>query len=651
MKKIVALLLALVVVFALVACGANTNTGTNTNTNTGDTNSNTNTGSIPGDDNTDGGNENPGEGGGDETGGGPAPVVPEYDSTTVEEALKEDLKVFEKETTQGSEGEVLDYTTSYEINLSRDALNASYKIDKGGAYRVYGTSSDGQIYVNAVDQHVILVLDNVSLTSGNSIAGPAIYAVDCASVTIVLKEGTTNYLSDNAVNDGEGAVIRVRSCNLTIDGKGTLEVDAKAKNAIANTKELTINGGNYVLNAPGHGIYGKAGVTINGGSFDINSQKSGIKSGDGNSEADYEFGYINIKSGNIDISCGTNGFNCVGPVTVENGKIVINSESGNAIEAVNDVLINGGTMILKSYKSTISSDADVSITGKSNVKLETTGNGISATNVTIATSGVVYIKTVLAYETVTETTSATDTRYVLIDGEYVVYDSTVHGTKVTQYVLRPGKGINADKLTVTNGTIGIDAFQDAINVDSFEATGSTMVLCSLKDAIDASLNVSVSNKADITVLGAEKGINSDAVNISGGKLYIIAAKDAINSDATVVNGGVVYLFDKIDTGVDGTVTVNGGILLMITTNNAPQVTGGEAQYISAPVVNKEYALPGNWINVITGDDVARVELPKDYTDKMVIYYSSETMGEDLMIAFGTVDENNNFTVITTEIVK
>ena len=651
MKKIVALLLALVVVFALVACGANTNTGTNTNTNTGETNSNTNTSITPGNSNTDGGNENPGEGGGDETGGEPAPVVPEYDSTTVEEALKEDLKVFDKDSSFGNEGEVFDYTTSYEINLSRDAMNASYKIDKGGAYRVYGASSDGQIFINAVDQHVVLVLDNVSLTSGNSIAGPAIYAVDCASVTIVLKEGTTNYLSDSAVNDGEGAVIRVRSCDLIIDGKGALVIDAKAKNAIANTKELTINSGSYVLNAPNHGIYGKKGVTINGGTYDINSGKSGIKSGDGDTSEDYEYGYIKVTAGNIDIDCGTNGFNCVGPVTIENGKVVIDSEKGNAIEAINSVSVNGGTMILKSYKSTISSDEDVNIGGSSNIKLETTGNGISATNVTIATKGVVYIKTILSYETVTESTQETDTRYVLVDGEYVIYDATVHGTKVTQYVLRPGKGVNADKLTVKKGTIGIDSFQDAINVDTFEATGATMVLYTLKDAVDASISASVSGEADITILGAEKGINSDSVVVNGGNLYVIAAKDAINSDSTVINGGVVYLFDKIDTGSNGTVTVNGGILLMITTNNVPQTTGGTSQYISAPVANKEYALPGNWINVITGDDVARVELPKDYTDKMVIYYSSETMGEDLMIAFGTVDEDDNFTVIITEIVE
>ena len=642
MKKILALLFSLIVVFALVACGVN-NTDTNTNANTNQ-NTNTNTGNNENNPSTDEGKD-PSE-------GEPAPVVPDYDSTTVEEALKEELKVFDKEDTFGDEGEALDYTTTYEIDLSKDAINSSYTIDKAGTYRVYGTSTDGQIYINAIDQDVVLVFDGVSLTSGNSIAGPAIYAVDCSSVKIILKDGTKNYLSDSAVNDGEGAVLRVRSCNLTIDGTGTLEIDAKAKNAIANTKEVTIDGGTYILNAPsGHGLYGKQGVNINGGKFDINSGKSGIKSGDGDTELDFEYGYINIKAGSIDIDCGTNGFNCVGPVKVENGRIAIDSESGNAIEAVENVEISGGTLILKSYKSTISTDADVTISSKANIKLETTGNGISATNVTLSTSGVVYIKTTLAYETVTETTSATETRYVLIDGMYYLYDANVHGSNAKQYVLRPGKGINADKLTIKNGILGIDTFQDSINADAVEVTGGKLVLFSLKDAID-SKNTNISSDSDIKILGSEKGINSNNIEITGGKLYIIANKDAINTDSTIISGGEVYLFEKIDTGTSGKVTVNGGLLFMLATNKDAQSTQGSAKYISAPVTNNKYAMAGNWINVASGEkDAIMVELPNNYTDKMVIYYSSATMGEELMVSFGTIDSNGMFSVLSTETIQ
>ncbi|MBO5091083.1 MAG: carbohydrate-binding domain-containing protein, partial [Clostridia bacterium] len=320
MKKIAIILLSLMMVFALVACGGNTGTDTNTNTDTtSDTNTNTDTSTDTTDTNTstDTGN------------GGNVPDVPQtptYESSSVEETLKEELGVFEEETTFGNEGS-LGFTTNNEIDVSK-YLNKKISITEGGTYKVYGTSSDGQISIEAVDQDVYIVLAGVSLTSGNSITGPAIFAKDCASVTIILEDGTENYLADNSANDGEGAVIRVRSCPLTLDGTGSLTIEANAKNAIANTKELTIEGGKYNIKAPGHGIYGKLGLTINGGTFDIEAEKSGFKSGDGDDTTNYEYGYIDINAGNTVISCGTNGFNCVGPVTIDNGRVEINAETG-----------------------------------------------------------------------------------------------------------------------------------------------------------------------------------------------------------------------------------------------------------------------------------------------------------------------------------
>ena len=95
-------------------------------------------------------------------------------------------------------------------------------------------------------------------------------------------------------------------------------------------------------------------------------------------------------------------------------------------------------------------------------------------------------------------------------------------------------------------------------------------------------------------------------------------------------------------------SVNGVTLLMITTTNKPQETQGEAKYVSGLVMNKDDALAGNWVKVISGEDVVKVELPKNYNEKMAIYYSSSTMGSDLVVTIGTVDENDVFTVIKTE---
>ena len=640
MKKVIVLLMSMLVVLALVACG-NTNTDTDTNK---DTNTNTDTENVVKPNDTDSSS-----GGGNQDTESDEPVEPgpstDYESTTVKDSLKDELEVFDGEDTFGNEGEVLDYTTNNNIDVSKYP-NRQILIDKAGTYRIYGTSSDGQIYVKATDKNVVLVLDGVSLTSGNSTGGPAIYAEDCASVTIVLAEGSENYLSDVETNDGEGAVLRVRSCNLTIEGKGKLTIDAKAKNAIANTKELTINGGEFNLTAPGHGIYGKRGLTINGGKFDIDAGKSGFKSGDVG-ETSNEYGFINVTSGSINIECVTNGFNCTGPVTISGGRIEVDAETGNAIDAYNDVTINGGISILNSYKSAISA-ANIKIEGSANIKISTTGNGFSATDVSISTSGVIYAETAPTYEKVDENTSADKTRYVYKDGAYVLYDEATDGKNATQYVLRDCKGIKADSVSISKGIIGIDSYQDSINITNTASfTGGRVVLFSKNDAIEAT-DINLSNKADVTVLGAEKGTNSKNITISGGMLYVIAEKDALNANATLINGGTVYLLDKVDTGTDGTITVNGGTLLMITTTNKPQETQGEAKYVSGLVMNKDDALAGNWVKVISGEDVVKVELPKNYNEKMAIYYSSSTMGSDLVVTIGTVDENDVFTVIKTE---
>ena len=650
MKKAIVLLLSLLVVFALAACGdSSTDTQTDTSTNT-DTQTDTSTSGGNNDTSTDS-DENKDTSSDTKPDDTEKPAPPAYESTTVEDSLKGELDVFNDDGKFGNEGSVIDYITTNEIDVSREAYNKKAFINKGGAYRIYGTSNDGQIYVSAPDQDVVLILDGVSLTSGNSIVGPAIFAVDCSSVTIVLVEGTENYLADNSANDGEGAVIRVRSCNLTIEGKGTLTVDGKAKNAISNTKEITISSGNFNLSAASHGIYGKLGVNIDGGKFNIDAGKSGIKSGNGDNPSNYEYGYIKVNSGNVAIDCGTNGLNCVGPIEINNGRVDIKAKDGNGIDAFEKISVSGGTVIVNSYKSAIATDEEVEISGKSNLKLITTGNGISASSIAVNVNGVIYIKTTPTYEKVTAETSATKTRYVYKNGEYVEYDATVDGKNATLYTLRDSKGFKASDITINKGIIGIDSYQDCINCETVTVNGGKLVLFTVSDAIDASIKADIGGGADITVLGSEKGINAEAVNISGGTLNIVSEKDAINTNAGNMTGGTVYLFDKIDTGAEGTMSVTGGVLLVVSTTDNKQATMGESKFASAVVEVRDNAFAGNYLKVINGDDIILVELPKDFTEKMAVYYSASEIASNISVAIGACNEDGTFTTLYTQSIK
>lgn len=651
MKKLLIVLLSLaVIVVSIVACGknddagnsqGNTETSTNTNTNTStETNTNTNTATdtnvntgSESDTNTDTSTD---------TGVEIVPPVTEYDSEKVEESLKDDLTVFDSEDEFGVGGTMSDYITVTTVDVSKVASNARYTINEGGTYRITGTSSDGQIFIQAPDQEVILVLDNVSLTS-KSFANPAIYAEDCSKVSIIIVGD--NYLADNDTNDGEGAVIRVRSCNLTIDGKGTLNITAKAKHGISNTKEITINGGNFNITAPNQGIYGKLGLIVNAGRFNIEAGKSGLKSGD---VEDLAVGNMQIKSGSFTLNVGSNGLNCNGTLSIFNGRIVINSASGNGIDAADNVTISSGVLIIDSYKSAITTNANVVVSGSTNLKIETKGNGISANDVKITTNGVVFIKTAPKYELATADTPADETKYVYVDNEYIVYDSNVHPASYTKYVLKDCHGIEADgTLTVSNGTIGVDSYQDAFNANNVEIAGGKLVFATTKDAIDGASSVTISS-AIIDVLASEKGIKSTNVQIDSGTISIITATDSIKAEKTTINGGRIYLFDKIDSGKTGTVTINNGTVLMITTTDNPQTTVGAAQYHSKLVENKAYGTAGMWIEIECGSEKILLQLTKDYSEKMTVYFTTSDLASEMTISLGTNDETNGFEAITKE---
>ncbi len=652
MKKIIITLLSLLVVLSVVACGGNdtdTNTNTNTNTNSTNTNTSTDTSSNTNTESNTNTNTNTGTTSGTNTNTNTdsdevvTPPAPDYNSTTVEENLKTELEVFDREDTFGVGGTMDDYTTETVINVADVASNAKYTIFTGGTYRLTGTSNDGQIYIKAKDQDVVIVLDNVSITN-KSFAAPAIYAEDCASVTVILVGD--NYLADSSTNDGEGAVLRVRSCNLTIDGKGTLNVTANAKHGISNTKEITINGGTFNITAPNQGIYGKLGLTINAGRFNIDAGKSGLKSGD---SEDGAVGYMNIKSGSFDITSASNGLNCNGPVAIDDGRIVISSTGGNAIDASDNVTILGGALIFDSYKSAIATDKDVTIGGNANIKMTTTGNGISANDVTVDTTGLIFIKTTPTYELVNAETPADEKIFVFVEGSYVEYDSTIHPVDALQYIRRQCRGIEADgTLSITNGIIGIDSYEDAMNVGTADISSGKLIVNSTKDAFDGA-TVTIGSNATITVLGSEKGINATTVTINGGLISINALTDAIKANITTINGGKTYLFDKIDAGTNGATVVNGGTLLMISTTNNMQTTTGLAKYISTVVENKNIAFAGKWIQINSGGNTITLELPKNYTEKMAVYYTSGSMGADLIISIGTVDEEGNFTAEKTEL--
>ena len=564
-----------------------------------------------------------------------------------EESIKDSLDIFEGDE-YGNEGNVVDYVCHRTIDLSLYENQELY-ITSGGAYRLYGSVVNSCVFIQAPNEDVVLVLDGVSIDC-KSTYKPAIYAKDCSSVTIILRQDTENFLSDSVTNDGEKAVLRVKSCNLTIGGKGTLNIEANAKYGISNTKELTINGGNINITSPSYSIYGKLGVNINGGKLNLNSlNKGGIKSGDADDSISLVEGYVKINRGSTKINCLTNGINSCGMIEMTDGRIEIIAKEGNGIDASKDVTFHGGIFIANSYKSAVSTDANVLIDGSANLKLITTGNGISANNVEISTSGAIYIRTDAVYELLTEETPEDETRYCIVNNEYVEYDATVHGQREL-YVRRDCRGIEADgTLTISNGVIGIDSYEDGFNVnDKILIEGGKIVISTSCDAMEAENGIALSQNAEIDVIMSNKGLKANDVTIDGGTVKIAADTDAIKANNIVINDGSVYLFEKIDIGETGSAEINGGTVVIISTNKKAPIIGGSMGSASTSMLDDENALIGMWIRVSVGDNSVVLKLPKDYTEKMTVFYSPVEDGEGLLVELGTL-KNGAFETICSEI--
>lgn len=197
-------------------------------------------------------------------------------------------------------------------------------ITAAGDYTFTGTLDDGQILVNAPKtDKVDIYLNNVTVHSGSS---AALRVEQADGVTLHLVEGTVNSFTDTASN-ALSACISAKD-DITIKGKGTLNVTGVAKHAIKSSNDVKIKNGVLNIAAASAGIYGEDKVQLTGGTITITSCKDGIKS-------------VN------ETEAGK------GIVTSENAVVDIQNAKGNGIEATTSVTVTTGSIKIHSIKQAI----------------------------------------------------------------------------------------------------------------------------------------------------------------------------------------------------------------------------------------------------------------------------------------------------------
>ena len=252
-----------------------------------------------------------------------------------------------------------DRNTSTIITLNDDSIsfqgegvtvnNSTVTITQAGTYVLSGNLNNGQIVVNVADtDDVRIVLENVNIHSETS---AAIYVINADKLIVTLPSYTTNTLSGGSTyqnideNNIDGVIFS--KDDLTINGEGTLNIDANYKHAIVSKNDLNIVGGTFNINSVSQALSGKDAVKIYGGVFNIESQGKGIKS---ENLDESEKGNIYITGGEFNLNTVDDALHTSGSIVIDDGNFNIKTED-DGMHADKDLVINGGNInITESYE-------------------------------------------------------------------------------------------------------------------------------------------------------------------------------------------------------------------------------------------------------------------------------------------------------------
>lgn len=227
---------------------------------------------------------------------------------------------------------------------SFDAASGVLTVSQEGTYLLFGTLAKGQVVVEADHDtaKVQLVLDGASITNAT---GPAIWVKSADKVFVTTAEGTQNNLSsgaDFAMEEGEDepdATIFSKE-DLTLNGKGSLEIRGDYKNGVTSKDDLVIGGGTYMVTAADHGLKGKDCVKMADGTVTVTAGGDGVKS---TNDEDTARGFVSIDGGTLTVDAGDDGIDAQWYFRVMDGTVNVAS-ADDAFHSESDGLIGGGTI-------------------------------------------------------------------------------------------------------------------------------------------------------------------------------------------------------------------------------------------------------------------------------------------------------------------
>lgn len=324
-----------------------------------------------------------------------------------------------------------DFETAEKYTLS--LVDGENKITKPGVYTVTGTTANGYIHVDAGDEKVKLILENVTIKNSS---GPAIYIESNGNVHI--ETVGDNTLESKPTEDLDAAIYS--KADLIFKGDGTLNISSTI-DGINGKDDVKIKSGTINVTASEDGIKGKDSLTIQGGDITISVGDDALKASNdeesdkgiltisgGNvtvkkSKEAIEAAQINIGGGNIDVTASDDGINAaadfcsqmamsptnnsnitVCKINIAGGTVKVNA-GGDGLDVNGSIYLSGGTVYVdgpsNSGNGALDYDGVFEITGGTIIATGMSGMSLNASSATQGSALINLSQTYSAGSTVT----------------------------------------------------------------------------------------------------------------------------------------------------------------------------------------------------------------------------------------------------------
>ena len=458
-------------------------------------------------------------------------------------------------------------------------------ITEEGTYILSG-SLKGMIIVEADDtDKVQLVLNGVEI---NNESNAAIYAREADKLFITLAADSQNSLSAGdytTIDDNNIDGVIFAKCDLTINGSGSLSIEAAKGQGVVTKDDLVVAGGIITVAAQGHGLEGKDSVRIADGQLNITAGKDGIHSENEDKEGK---GYVYVADGQLVIVSDGDGISagyCLqvdgGSFSIQSGrgssnKTVVRDENGDSVSAKGlksgaALTVNGGIFLVDAQDDALHAAGDLTVNGGT-LQLATGDDGIHSDATATVAGGIVEI---------------TDS-YEGIEGYHIV---------------------------ISGGEIRLNAADDGLNA----AGGNDQSGFGGR-------------------FGGEMFGGSDStLTISGGTLYIRAAGDGIDSNGDlIVTGGETYVSGP-ENGANGALDYGG----------SGQITGGILVAVGASQMAMNFgdtSTQGSILTSVTncraGDEVRLW----DTQGNMLVSYTAESSFNSVVVSCPQLEKGGTYTL-------